>query len=119
MTYPILAKLYTPKDVRGIQFHIMEMPHVKLAFSYETCVGFQAITVRTIGGRDMETWSEWRVMENAWGPTTGGHMHYLNYDKTARLPAGIFREQLEMAIMGNYYHLDKIGRMVLEELEAK
>lgn len=57
-------------------FTIVTTPGVRLAFSYDTLIGFYT------GAENM--WG-WIVRENAWGPTTGKHLNWLQSDKKERL----------------------------------
>jgi len=55
-------------------------------FSYRTPVGFLAPGTGYV------------VRENAWGPTTGKHLNYLNSNKAGRVSGEQFTEQLADAL---------------------
>lgn len=65
-------------------FTIVGLETVSLAFSYQTLVGV-----------NFHNGNGWKVRENVWGPTTGGHLNYLNPDKGDRLSEREFSALVE------------------------
>ncbi len=98
-------------------FSVVKLPHVRLAFSYNTCIGFKSLKGTELGGRAYVTWGGWKIRENNWGPTTGKHMNLLNSSKKSRIPETEFKALLEAAISGTYYHLEQVAKQAFEELE--
>lgn len=50
-------------------------------FSYETCIAFRT--------------DKLYICENIWSATTGKHLHYINPDKSIRIPYKEFQKLLE------------------------
>ena len=77
-----------------VNFTIVYVGSLTLAFSYKTIIGFQM------------GWESWVLHENVWGPTTGKHLNYLSENKKDRLTSDEFDAQLRavlvrLAIEGN------------------
>ena len=74
----------------GVNTIRVDIGSLTLWFSYKTVVAFQ------IDGRLK------RVSKNAWGPTTGKHLNWIDGgDKSSRLSRETFEHELEMAL-GQY-----------------
>lgn len=74
-------------DHRGTRSKGVEVAGLRLWFSYETCIAFQAPGCPRI------------VRENSWGPTTGHHLASVDGGskeaKKARLSSEAFEAELE------------------------
>ena len=65
-------------------FAIVCFDDCKIAFSYETPIGYASAS----------TCWEWKVRVNEWGVTTGKHMTYLGCGADDRIPAWRFENYL-------------------------
>ena len=77
-----------------VNFTIVYVGSLTLAFSYKTIIGFQM------------GWGSWVIRKNEWGPTTGKHLNYLSDTKETRVESDEFDAQLRavlvrLAIEGN------------------
>lgn len=71
-------------------FSMLYFEGVKLWFSYETLVGVR------VAGKTL-------VAKNAWGPTTGKHLNYIdNGDKETRIDQGALEHVAHNALNGSY-----------------
>lgn len=68
-------------------FSVVTIGDLTLWFSYRTCVGFMA------PGRGRV------VRENEWGPTTGGHLNYIDRKRGARVDSATFERELADALV--------------------
>lgn len=67
-----------------VNFTIVHLPRVNLAFSYETLIGYTKAEGHG-----------WVLRENDWGPTTGKHLNWLDNDKTNRFKSAVFEEKVQ------------------------
>ena len=66
-------------------FAIVHYHNRKIAFSYETPIGYASAST---------DWA-WKVRVNDWGTTTGKHMNYLGQEAGDRIPAWRFLQIIE------------------------
>lgn len=69
-------------------FSVVHIGNCSFWFSYETCIAF-----RTPAGTT-------RICENAWGPTTGKHLNWIDSDKAKRIPRTQFQSELSNVVSG-------------------
>lgn len=66
-------------------FSVVNFGELTLWFSYQTVIAFDSPVTGQV------------ISENAWGPTTGRHLNYINSDRSERKPREEFKRLLELA----------------------
>ena len=70
----------------GVNSLVFETPKMSIYFSYKTPVAFETAQTGLV------------IRENAWGPTTGRHLNWIDSDKSKRISGNEFEKRLAEAM---------------------